>query len=282
MTRIASFRQADGSSGFGIVAGGEIADCSAPGLAGIVDALSSNGLATLQPRPGARRFDLKDVVLLPPVTGAEKIICVGVNYADRNEEYRDGSVAQAYPSLFVRFPGSFVGHGQPILRPRESNQFDYEGEIALVIGKPGRRIARDRALAHVAGVTLANDGTLRDWVRHAKFNATQGKNFDASGSIGPWVVPASEIDLTRPLHLTTRVNGELRQDDTTASMIFGFAQLVEYISTFTTLKTGDLILTGTPTGAGARLDPPRWLKPGDLIEVEVPEIGVLHNTVADG
>jgi 2-keto-4-pentenoate hydratase/2-oxohepta-3-ene-1,7-dioic acid hydratase in catechol pathway len=134
---------------------------------------------------------------------------------------------------------------------------------------------------HIAGLTLANDGTVRDWVRHAKFNVTQGKNFDASGSIGPWIVPAEEIDFNRPLRLTTKVNGEVRQDDTTASMIFDFGRLIEYISTFTTLKPGDVILTGTPTGAGARCDPPRWLKPGDVIEVTVPEIGTLRNTVAD-
>ena len=151
----------------------------------------------------------------------------------------------------------------------------------LVIGLGGRRIARDRMLDHVAGLTLANDGTVRDWVRHAKFNVTQGKNFDASGSVGPWMVPASEIDFKRPLRITTRVNGELRQDDTTESMVFGFGELIEYISTFTTLKPGDLILTGTPTGAGARFDPPRWLKPGDIVEVTVPEIGTLRNTVAD-
>jgi 5-carboxymethyl-2-hydroxymuconate isomerase len=247
----------------------------------VQDVLRDEGLAALRPRRDAPRLPLGAVTLLPPVAQPEKIICVGVNYANRNAEYRDGSVEQTYPSLFVRFPGSFVGHGQPILRPRESEQLDYEGEIVLVIGRGGRRIDRDAALDHVAGVTLANDGTLRDWVHHAKFNTTQGKNFDSSGSLGPWIVPASEIDLTQPLRIVTRVNGEVRQDDTTASMIFGFAALIEYVSTFTTLKSGDLILTGTPTGAGARRDPPRWLKPGDLVEIEVPEIGTLQNPVAD-
>src|SRR6185436_8733392 len=160
-----------------------------------------------------------------------------------------------------------------------SEQLDYEGEIVLVIGRGGRRIARAEALGHVAGLTLANEGTVRDWVRHGKFNVTQGKNFDASGSMGPWLVSAAEIDFDRPLHLTTRVNGEVRQDDTTASMMFDFAALIEYISTFTTLTAGDLILTGTPTGAGARFDPPRWLKPGDVVEVSVAEIGTLSNRV---
>ncbi len=281
MTRIASFRRADGQTGFGLVDGTEIADCTADARTDVQDVLRNGGLAALRPRRDAPRLPLGAVTLLPPVAQPEKIICVGVNYANRNAEYRDGSAEQTYPSLFVRFPGSFVGHGQPILRPRESEQLDYEGEIVLVIGKGGRRIDRNAALDHVAGVTLANDGTLRDWVHHAKFNTTQGKNFDSSGSLGPWIVPASEIDLTQPLRIVTRVNGEVCQDDTTASMIFGFAALIEYVSRFTTLKSGDLILTGTPTGAGARRDPPRWLKPGDLVEIEVPEIGTLQNPVAD-
>lgn len=282
MTRVASYRRrSDGRAGFGIIDGEGVIDCASGSLPSLIDAIRLDRLAGLRPPPKAARHALADVILLPPIAAAEKIICVGVNYANRNEEYKDGAGAAQFPSLFARFPGSFVGHGQPIIRPRESDQLDYEGEIVLLIGKPGRRIARASALEHVAGLTLANDGTLRDWVRHAKFNVTQGKNFDSSGSLGPWIVPISEIDMSRPLRITTRVNGEVRQDDTTASMTFDFARLVEYISSFTTLKAGDLILTGTPTGAGARFDPPRWLKPGDVIEIEAPGIGVLTNTVAD-
>jgi 5-carboxymethyl-2-hydroxymuconate isomerase len=262
---------------FGLVEGDEVVDCGGS----LLDAVRT-GLGTVRAAPGALACRLADISFLPPIGSPEKIICVGVNYANRNEEYKDGAEAPKYPSLFVRFPGSFVGHAQPIVRPKESVQFDYEGEIALVIGREGRRIPRERAVGHIAGLTLANDGTVRDWVRHGKFNVTQGKNFDASGSIGPWIVPAEEIDLSRPLHLTTRVNGEVRQDDTTASMMFDFGGLIEYISSFTTLKPGDMILTGTPTGAGARFDPPRWLKPGDVVEIEVPEIGTLRNTVVDG
>jgi 2-keto-4-pentenoate hydratase/2-oxohepta-3-ene-1,7-dioic acid hydratase in catechol pathway len=224
---------------------------------------------------------LDGIRYLPPVRTPEKIICVGVNYANRNAEYKDGSEEQKYPSLFYRAPDSLVGHDQPLLRPKESRQLDYEGEIVLVIGKKGRRIARDRALDHVAGVTLCNEGTIRDWVRHAKFNTTQGKNFDASGSVGPWLVTADEFDWSRHFDLTTRVNGEVRQRDSSDNMIFDFAFLLEYISTFATLKPGDLIVTGTPTGAGARFDPPRWLVPGDVVEVEVPGIGLLRNAVAD-
>jgi 2-keto-4-pentenoate hydratase/2-oxohepta-3-ene-1,7-dioic acid hydratase in catechol pathway len=226
-------------------------------------------------------YGIDDIAFLPTIVHPEKIICVGINYANRGAEYRDGSEVPEYPSLFVRFPGSLVGHGQPIVRPRVSRELDYEGEIAIVIGRAGRHVPRRRALEHIAGLTLANDGTVRDWVRHGKFNVTQGKNFEASGSLGPWMVPATALDLSLPLRLRTRVNGEVRQDDTTASMLFDFAWLIEYITTFTLLKPGDLILTGTPTGAGARLDPPRWLKPGDVVEVEVAEIGVLANPVVD-
>ena len=224
-------------------------------------------------------FPLAEAELLAPVVSPEKILCVGVNYANRNAEYKDGTEAPKYASLFMRTPGSLVGHGQPIVCPKVSSQLDYEGEIALVIGREGRHIAREHALEHIAGLTLCNEGTIRDWTRHGKFNVTQGKNFDATVSIGPWMVTADALDLSAPFHLMTRVNGETRQDDTTANMIFSFADLIAYISTFTTLKPGDVIVTGTPTGAGARFDPPRWLKPGDVVEVEVPEIGTLRNTV---
>jgi len=222
-----------------------------------------------------------DVEFLPPVLAPEKILCVGVNYANRNAEYRDGSEQPKYPSLFFRTPGSFVGHGQPIIRPKVSTQLDYEGEIVLVIGRSGRHVAREDALEHVAGFTLCNEGSVRDWLRHGKFNVTQGKNFDRSGSLGPVMATADEVDPRIPLELTTRVNGEVRQHDTTENLIFSFADLIAYVSTFTTLLPGDLIVTGTPTGAGARFDPPRWLVPGDVIEIEVPQIGVLRNTVAE-
>ncbi len=216
-----------------------------------------------------------------PLANPEKIICVGVNYPDRNEEYKDGKEAPPNPSLFVRFPRSFVGHGVPLTRPDVSPQLDYEGEIALVIGKAGRHIAERDALSHIAAVTLCNEGTVRDWVRHAKFNVTQGKNFDGSGAIGPWIVPFTDEAQIADIELATRVNGELRQQDRTSRMIFPFARLIAYISTFTTLVPGDIIVTGTPTGAGARLDPPVWLKPGDVVEVSAEGIGSLVNGVVD-
>ncbi len=206
---------------------------------------------------------------------------VGVNYPDRNAEYKDGQPAAQYPSLFIRVPGSLTGHLQPLLRPPESEQLDYEGEIAIVIGKGGRRIAHDQALTHIAAITLCNEGTVRDWVRHSKFNVTQGKNFERSGSMGPWLVPLSRREQLEDIRLTTRVNGEIRQDDRTSRMSFSFAWIIHYLSTFTTLSPGDIIITGTPTGSGARITPPVWLKAGDVVEVEAEGLGVLRNTVQD-
>ena len=216
-----------------------------------------------------------------PVPDPEKIICVGVNFPDRNAEYKDGQEAPPNMSLFPRFARSFVGHEVPLTRPPETPQLDYEGEIAVVIGKGGRRIPEAEALGHIAALTLCNEGTLRDWVRHAKFNVTQGKNWDGSGAMGPWLVlfrePAQIVDVG----LETRVNGELRQSDRTGRMLFGVARQIAYISTFTTLVAGDIIVTGTPTGAGARFDPPRWLVPGDVVEVSAEGIGTLRNGVRD-
>jgi len=224
---------------------------------------------------------LDGIAWLPPIPTPEKIICIGVNYPDRNAEYKDGSDAPKFPSMFMRTPRSFVGHNSPLVRPRASTQLDYEGEVTLVIGKAGRHIKERDALGHIAALTLCNEGTIRDWVRHAKFNVTQGKNFDSTGSLGPWIVPYTSEAQIADIHLTTRVNGEMRQDDRTSRLIFGIRYLINYISTFTTLVPGDIIVTGTPTGAGARFDPPRYLKPGDVVEVEAEGIGVLRNAVID-
>jgi 2-keto-4-pentenoate hydratase/2-oxohepta-3-ene-1,7-dioic acid hydratase in catechol pathway len=216
-----------------------------------------------------------------PVPDPEKIICVGVNFPDRNAEYKDGIDAPPNMSLFIRFARSFVGHGVPLTRPKASNQLDYEGEIAVIIGEGGRHIMQDQALEHIAALTICNEGTLRDWVRHAKFNVTQGKNFDGSGAMGPWLVPFKNHSQITDVGLNTRVNGDLRQQDRTNRMLFSVARQIAYISTFTTLVPGDIIVTGTPTGAGARFDPPVFLKPGDRIEVEVEGIGILENGVVD-
>jgi len=283
--RLASYEWG-GRESYGVVAGGGIVDLgrrlgsAAPDLRALL--ARDDGFA-LAREAGTAEPDvaLSEVRLLPPVPRPGKIFCIGVNYLNRNEEYRDGSARPAYPSIFMRTPGSFVGHGTPLERPPESNELDYEGEIALVIGRGGRRIEASAARDHVAGLTCANEGTLRDWVRHGKFNVTQGKNFARSGALGPWLVPSDEFASFEDLHVQTRVNGEVRQDDTTASLAFSFGYLIAYVSTFCELEAGDTILTGTPTGAGARFDPPRYLVPGDRVEVEVEGIGTLENGVVD-
>ena len=223
-------------------------------------------------------YSLEDVKILSPAGRGVRYFCVGVNYPDRNEEYKDGSERPRYPSLFMRSHTSFAAHDEPIVRPRESEQLDYEGEIVIVIGRGGRRIAQDEALSHVFGYSCANEGSVRDWLRHSKFNVTQGKNFDRSGALGPYLVTADEVG-AEPMRLQTRVNGETRQDDTSDRMLFPIPLLIHYISTFCTLESGDVILTGTPSGAGARLDPPRYLRPGDVVEVEVSRVGTLRNRV---
>lgn len=284
-SRLVAFT-AGGKSRYGLLRDDGVADLSPlygkqwPSLREAIEAGALMKLA----EEGARiapEFAADEIAYAIPVPAPEKIICVGVNFPDRNEEYKDAQAAATNPSLFVRFPRSFVGHGQPIIRPYVSPQFDYEGEIVIVIGKAGRHIAERDALGHIAAISLANEGSVRDWLRHAKFNVTQGKNFDASGSIGPWLIPFEDEAQIADIQLQTRVNGEVRQNDRTSRMTYSFRKLIAYISTFATLVPGDVILTGTPTGAGARFDPPKWLVPGDVVEVEADGIGMLSNTVAD-
>ncbi|MBA4222029.1 MAG: 2-hydroxyhepta-2,4-diene-1,7-dioate isomerase [Methylobacterium sp.] len=283
--KFVSFAHGDGAR-YGLVVDGGVVDLSArygaqwPTLQHV---LADRAFAALAEKGGALAPDLslEGLRYEIPSLAPEKIICVGVNFPDRNAEYKDGQEAPPNPSLFPRFLRSFTAHGQPLVRPPESVQLDYEGEIAIVIGKAGRRIAERDALDHIAALTLSNEGTIRDWVRHAKFNVTQGKNFDRSGSLGPWLVPFTGEAQIGDIALETRVNGEVRQSDRTSRMIFSFRKIISYISTFTTLVPGDILITGTPTGAGARFDPPIWLKPGDVVEVEAEGIGLLRNTIAD-
>lgn len=272
--------------GYGLIVDDGVIDLSArfgarfPTLKDVVEANAFDEL--LEAATGHQPdFPVSEITYEIPVPAPEKLICVGVNFPDRNEEYKDGQAAPTNPSLFIRFPRSFTGHDRPLIRPPESHQLDYEGEIVIVIGKGGRRIPESEALSHIAALTLCNEGTLRDWVRHAKFNVTQGKNFDASGSIGPWLVPFRDESQLADVKLETRVNGEVRQIDRTSRMTFSFSRIINYISTFTTLAPGDVIVCGTPTGAGARFDPPVWLKPGVVVEVEAEGIGLLRNTIAD-
>jgi len=245
------------------------------------EAIRSDKLAELavEATTAPADVDIADIEFLPTIPNPEKIICIGVNYANRNAEYKDGSAAPKYPSVFMRTRESLVGHEQNIMDPPESEQLDYEGEIVIVIGKSGRRISQDDAHEHIAGLTIMNEGSVRDYLRHAKFNVTQGKNFANSGALGPWLVTADDMDTTGELQVMTRVNGEERQNDVTSNLMFPFRYLISYLSTFYHLKPGDIIATGTPNGAGARFDPPKYLKEGDVVEVEVPGIGVLRNSV---
>jgi 2-keto-4-pentenoate hydratase/2-oxohepta-3-ene-1,7-dioic acid hydratase in catechol pathway len=251
----------------------------------LLEVLQNNKLDAMKKLANGLDVDYKaeDIEFLAPITNPGKIACVGVNYANRNAEYKDGSEAPKYPSLFIRTPDSLTAHNQPLIRPPESDKLDYEGEIVIIIGKEGRRIAEEDAYDYIAGITIMNEGTLRDWVRHAKFNVTQGKNFVHSGSIGPWMVTADEFtpEQFENMRVTTRVNGEIRQDDTTASMMFPFKYIISYFSKFFHLKPGDVIATGTPNGAGARFEPPRYLAPGDIVEIDVEGVGTLVNGVQD-
>ena len=281
--KLASF-SSGGQPSWGVVAGDGVVDLGAR-LGGSVRQLLTAGLSwdalvELQDKHDPD-LALEDVELAPPVVCGSKIICIGVNYANRNAEYKDNTPDPEWPSLFMRAQESFTGSGQSLWRPPESEQLDYEGEIALVIGRTGHRIPQKEAMRYVSGYTLMNEGTIRDWVRHAKFNVTQGKNFSRIGSIGPWMVSPEDVGDFRNLKLQTHVNGELRQSDTTANLMFPFDYLISYLSIFFTLQPGDIISTGTPNGAGARFDPPKYLVPGDRVEVSCGPIGVLSNTVVD-
>jgi 2-keto-4-pentenoate hydratase/2-oxohepta-3-ene-1,7-dioic acid hydratase in catechol pathway len=279
--RLASYNLR-GRPSFGAVVGDGIVDLR-PRLnrfTSLVEVFRAQALDQAEAAADGVRPDmpLSEVELLPPLLAPEKILCIGINYANRGKDYNVDNNPK-YPSMFYKAPASMVGSGQHLVRPKISQQLDYEGEIVLVMGRDCKHVSKERALDYVAGITLANEGTIRDWTRHGQFNVTQGKNFDATGSIGPWIVTG--VDLKKPLHLLTRKNGEVVQDDTTASMIFSFTDIIAYTTSFMTLKAGDVICTGTPTKNVPKADPPVFLKPGDTIEVECPEIGVLRNSVVD-
>ncbi|WP_425083467.1 fumarylacetoacetate hydrolase family protein [Ruegeria profundi] len=244
----------------------------------VIAAGAFDQLASVAEGKDVTHTDFTYEMVMPDV---RRILCVGVNFPDRNAEYKDGSAQPKYMSLFPRFASGFTGHDRPLIRPPENHTLDYEGEVAIVIGKTGRRISQEDAYDHIAALTLCNEGTIRDWVRHAKFNVTQGKNWDNTGAIGPWLVPFTDAAQLDDARIQTHVNGELRQDDTLNRMMFPIRREIEYISTFMTLQPGDIIVTGTPTGAGARFDPPKYLAPGDMVEVSVEGIGTLRNTVED-
>ena len=216
---------------------------------------------------------ISDVAFAAPVDPLSKIMCVGLNYADHVGE--TANAMPEFPTIFQRYADSLVGHDAPVIRPRVSDHYDFEGEIAVVIGKPGRHIPRDAAMGHVLGLSCFMDGSVRDYQKHS---LTAGKNFNRSGAIGPWIVPLDEIGTANP-SLQTRLNGEIVQSTHADHMIFDIPQIIEYLSRFFELRPGDVIATGTPAGVGHRRDPPLWLKPGNSIAVEVGGVGVLRNDV---
>jgi len=239
--------------------------------------IAAGKLAELETGTGTSH-DADSVCCLPPIPNPDKIICIGVNYRPHIEEM--GRDVPEHPVVFVRFAGSQTGHRQPLVRPQISERFDFEGELAVVIGKPARHVTRDEALEYVAGYSCFMDGSVRDWQNHT-MQFTAGKNFAASGSMGPWLVTRDEIPDPETLGLSTRVNGKLMQEGRLADLVFDIPALIVYCSTFAELLPGDVIATGTPGGVGAARTPPLWLRDGDLVEVDIPGVGLLVNPVVD-
>ena len=279
--KLATFKTAQGES-YGIVTAKGIVDLKLlignrfPDLKSLI---AGNGFAEaakyLSHRPD---YQDSDVTWLPVIPNPDRILCVGLNYQDHVVETGRDNTEQ--PAIFLRLPESQVGHKQPIVRPRESTDLDYEAEIAVIIGKPGRRISQKDAWSHIAGYSCYNDGSVRDWQRHT-IQWTAGQNFARTGGFGPWMVTADEIPPNTKMTLSCRLNGQQMQHATTEQMIFRIPKIIEYVSTWTTLVPGDVLVTGTPGGVGSRRTPPIWMKPGDKVEVEIDKVGVLENTIGE-
>jgi 2-keto-4-pentenoate hydratase/2-oxohepta-3-ene-1,7-dioic acid hydratase in catechol pathway len=217
-----------------------------------------------------------EVLWRPVIPNPDKILCVGLNFLEHIREV--GKKVEDYPLIFLRLTSTQVGHLQPIIRPKASDNLDYEGELAVIIGKSGRHISKEDALHHVAGYSIYNDASVRDWQRHTA-QYTPGKNFPSTGGFGPWMVTADEIADPTQLHLTTRLNGDVVQDSGLDDLRFSISEIISYMSIFTELVPGDVIITGTPKGVGAARKPPLWMKPGDTVEVEISSIGTLRNPI---
>ncbi len=280
--RLASFHTAAQGASYGAVTGKGIVDLRRylgnqfPDLKSLI---AGDGLLKAKSYLASPAdYQHSDITWLPVIPNPDKIVCVGLNYEEHRAE--TGRDKTENPALFLRVPESQVGHRQPILRPRESTHLDFEAEIAVVIGKTGRRISEQKAWDYVAGYSCYNDGSVRDWQRHT-VQWTAGKNFARTGAFGPWMVTADEIAPGSVLTLSCRLNGREMQHADTGMMIFKIPRLIEYISTFTTLAPGDVIVTGTPGGVGARRNPPLWMKPGDTVEVEIDKVGTLINTIGE-
>jgi len=273
-----SFR-AGGRERFGIVSGEQVLDASNY-FPSLKEAIAAGDLPRLVNKlGGARTFELNKIEFRPPIIAPDKILCVGLNYKAHREE--TGNTATDNPTIFVRFGNAQVGHLENMVTPKESNTLDFEGEIAMIIGKAGRRISRDKAIDHVVGFSCYNDGSVREYQRQTT-QFTPGKNFVGTGGFGPWMMTTEEIGNLDKMEVTTKLNNEVMQNAKASSLIFGFAELIEYCSTFTELVPGDVIVTGTPAGVGAARDPKVFLQAGDKIEVTVDPIGTLTNPVVEG
>lgn len=224
----------------------------------------------------APRLALASVALEPVLPDPDKILCVGLNYENHRKE--TGREEVANPTIFTRFANSQVGHQRPMILPKVSTHFDFEGELALIIGTPGRHIAKADAFSHIAGYACYNDGSIRDWQRHT-IQFTPGKNFMGTGAFGPWMVTPDEVGPLEKLRLMTRLNGLIVQETTLGDMIFDIPTIIAYCSTFTQLEIGDVIVTGTPGGVGAKRVPPLWMKAGDRVEIEIDRVGLLSNPI---
>lgn len=266
---------------YGVVSKGGVYDLVTADHPSLRTALEKEGLGGLKQRATARLGkgdgrSLDTVTLLAPIPDPEKILCVGLNFYKHAEEA--GMAVPAKPSIFVRFPSSFSGHGAPVVRPKVSDHFDYEAELAVIIGKRAHQVSEAEAMNYVAGYSCIAENSIRDWQRHTN-QATPGKNFVRSGAFGPWLVTPDESGAPEEMEISGWLNGERVQHDSGANMIFSVAQTISYLSTFTELAPGDVISMGTPAGVGLAYDPPRYLKPGDVFEVDISGVGRLSNTV---
>ena len=279
--RVCSYLMPDGTGSYGVADGDAVIDAGAKLRATYADlraVLAAGALAELGGNAGGQRVALSDVTLLSPVPNPDKILCIGLNYMTHIKE--TGREAPKSPSIFTRYPSSVVGHEIDLVRPTASDWFDFEGELAVVIGKRGRAIPASNAYDHVAGYSCFNDGSIRDFQRHTtQFWA--GKNFDRSGSMGPWLVTADEFGDPAAQSMTTRLNGEVMQSTPISDLAFDIPALIAYISTVTELLPGDIIATGTPSGVGLFREPKLFMKAGDRIEVEISGIGTLANSVVN-
>ena len=280
--KYASFSHANRHS-WGVVEGDHVVDIgvvSGTAMPTLRRALALPQAATLikTAANGAAKLRLSDIALDPVIPDPDKIICVGLNYETHRKE--TGRDAVQHPTIFTRFANSQVGHNAPIIRPRSSTHFDFEGELAIVIGTPGRHITKKKSMAHIAGFSCYNDVSVRDWQRHT-IQFTPGKNFMGTGPFGPYLVTPDEVGPLPNLRLLTRLNGQVVQETTLGNMIFDIPTIIAYCSAFTQLEIGDVIVTGTPGGVGAKRTPPLWMKPGDVVEVEIDRVGLLRNTVVD-